>query len=121
MTKGFLPNEQFEVRITDLAILSMLDIAMPNLANRSGLDSIFIAPELKKSSFSHSFDDDSTTPFGVADVWSLGVMLYLLMVGDLGPADGEQSFTFEEDAWEGASEDIAQFIELCLEPDSNRR
>ena len=70
--------------------------------------------------------------FGAADIWSLGVMLYMLIVGDLQQEDDSdltnpnvlytlKSFSFEEDAWNDTSEEMMDFIELCLEPDSTRR
>ena len=56
VTAGFQPNEEIQVQIVDIAILNILDIALPNLANRYGYERMFLAPELTKiSSISLSY------------------------------------------------------------------
>ena len=63
-----------ELHISNIAIMQMLDIAKKNQKYKiSGLNNVFFAPELKSGG-------NATAK---ADIWSVGVILYMIVVGKL--------------------------------------
>ena len=78
-TKQFDYNHtDFELKIANLPMLLLLDHACCNSRhdkNFGGADGIFIAPELHKEQHHRCEASDK------ADIWSLGVILYMLVTG----------------------------------------
>ena len=57
-----------------------------------------------------------------ADIWSLGVIMYVLCTGGIiDNASDQVIFDFNEQVWESYSDDIRIFIEECLWEEPERR
>ena len=66
----------------------------------SGVDRIFLAPEISQYKM---------TP--KSDVWSIGVLIYLLITGGVTDKRHEEFFNFQEPIWFNISEELKEF---CL-------
>ena len=78
----------------------------------TGLDRLFLAPELSKS-----VEWNAKSPLN--DVWSIGAMLYLLITG--GHKEKEEKFDFSEDQWYYVSDELKDFMHRCVEVDPLKR
>ena len=82
----------------------------PDYANTvSGIDRLFLAPELCKY--------NKKGP--INDVWSIGAILYLLITG--GHKEKAEKFDFTEAQWFYVSDELKDFMHLCVEVDHNKR
>ena len=84
----------------------MLDVTNPELHQQvSGIDRIFIAPEIING---------DTTVTEKADIWTLGVILYILIIGGI---QHNSSDNIEFDLYETkASDELMNFVNDCLNP-----
>ena len=77
----------------------------------SGVDRLFLAPELyKKNEVSE-----------LNDVWSIGAILYLLVTGGIDDKKHEEKFDFREQQWLSVSEDLMEFILGFMQTDPKKR
>ena len=76
----------------------------------SGVDRIFLAPEL---------NDFQMGP--KCDVWSIGVILYLLITGGVADKRHEEFFDFKEPVWYNCSEELKEFILMAVCTDPRQR
>lgn len=93
------------------------DVAM-TIADCCATETIFVAPEISVGA----------KCCGKADVWSVGVILYLLVIdGKVKASEGgtsamaESQFSFNEQAWSTASQNIKQFVSQCLQVNVDNR
>ena len=94
-------------------MMQLIDVTHPALHSKiSGIDRIFMAPEIV-----------SGGEIGAkADVWSLGVMLYLLITGGIVDNNTDTvHFYFDEPVWGYFKDDLRLFVESCLEVEPSRR
>ena len=78
----------------------------------TGVDRLFIAPEM--------ISKKEISPLN--DVWSIGVILYLLITGGgSNDTNAELKFTFEEEKWNIVSDSLMDFVIGCCQPDSKKR
>jgi serine/threonine protein kinase len=57
-----------------------------------------------------------------ADVWSIGVMLYLLITGEIAENSSDLVyFYFDEPVWGYFTDELRSFVECCLEVNSSKR
>ena len=72
VTDGFKPNSKISLQITDVAMMLLINEKCPARHFQiSGVDRLFVAPEL--------YRDNEVSPLN--DVWSIGIILYLLITG----------------------------------------
>ena len=76
----------------------------------SGVDRIFLAPELNLS---------DVGPHN--DIWSVGVMLYLLITGGRSGKRIVEKLDFKEDVWFCVDEDLKIFLMDMLQVEPRRR
>ncbi len=76
----------------------------------SGVDRIFIAPELNSFKMSPK-----------CDVWSIGIIIYLLITGGINDKRHEEMFDFKEPVWFSVSEELKEFMLMALVVDHKQR
>jgi serine/threonine protein kinase len=74
------------------------------------VDRIYIAPEL---------NNYKTGP--KCDVWSIGIVLYLLITGGIQDKRHEEFFDFKEAVWFSVSEELKEFMLMALVVDPRQR
>ena len=113
--KGFDQSESIELKITDIAMMQIIDAAGAYLPdNIVGIDKLFLAPELS-----------TPTPTCITDkvdTWSLGVILHLIITGGI-KEDGSDDVTFDEAdlAKKNVRDDLKNFVMDCLIKDPDQR
>lgn len=78
----------------------------------TGIDRLFLAPELYRQ-------DNKVSELN--DVWSIGVMLYLLITGGSDDKRSQETFDFREQQWMSVSTELVEFIKACVTSDPKRR
>jgi len=77
----------------------------------TGVDRLFLAPEwYKKNEVSE-----------MNDVWSIGVILYLLITGGANDKKHEEQFDFKEQQWLSVSEELMEFMLGAVMMDPKKR
>ena len=64
---------------------------------------MFLAPELDKNVMGTK-----------SDIWSFGIIIYLLVTGGVHDRSHEERFDFKEDIWASISEELIEFIEKAV-------
>ena len=72
----------------------------------SGVDRLFLAPELAEYRMGPK-----------SDVWSIGIILYLLITGGVTDKRHEEKFDFEEAIWFNISEEMKEFMLMAITVD----
>ena len=72
---------------------------------------MFVAPEL--------YRNNEVSPLN--DVWSIGVILYLLITGGSGENMNEEKFDFTEPTWLTVSDELEDFMHGCVAKDPTER
>ncbi|QDZ20184.1 serine/threonine-protein kinase [Chloropicon primus] len=121
--ENFLWTEQGHLKLTDFGLAAFCT-EEERLLERCGTVS-FLSPEVIRQDYGHS-----------CDVWSIGVMAYLLLSGryPFSDEEGNQKVPkevwrsvlydqpdFEREPWPQISESAKEFVSLLLEKDSGRR
>lgn len=65
----------------------------------SGIDRVYLAPELSQYQMSAK-----------SDVWSIGIIIYLLITGGVTDKRHEEFFDFSEPIWFNISEELKEFM-----------
>ena len=112
MTEGFKPNSKIRLKITDIVMMLLINEKCPDRHfTISGVDRLFIAPELYKKK--------EVSPLN--DVYSIGIILYLLITGGRNKKKNEEKFDFREDVWLTVSEDLTEFMLACTADNPRKR
>ena len=74
-----------------------------SLSYITGVDRLFVAPELRFNNLSEK-----------SDVWSIGTILYLLVTGGVDNKRHEEYFDFQEEIWFNVSEEMLDFLRMML-------
>lgn len=116
--QGFQPNQPIVLRISDIAMMQIVDLAYPQLHEKiSGIDRIYIAPEIMNST-----PDSENVVTGKADVWSLGVIMFILISGGMPENNSEQIvFDLQKLLEQQVSPELVSFVEECLNPNPEER
>ena len=77
----------------------------------SGVDRLFLAPEIN-----HLIKKEPKS-----DVWSIGVILYLLITGGVTDKRHEEFFDFKEQVWFNVSEELKEFMMKLVAVDPKHR
>ena len=109
--EGFKRNTQIKVQISHLgAMIVDQALHMGSFSHISGVDRLFVAPEL------------NTFKLGPkCDVWSIGVILYLIITGGVADKRHEEVFNFNEPIWFTISEELKEFMLMALAVDPKQR
>ena len=70
-----------------------------SLSYITGVDRLFVAPELRFNNLSEK-----------SDLWAIGTMLYLLITGGVDNKRHEEYFDFKEEIWFNVSEEMIDFM-----------
>ena len=105
MTRGLDNKEDpIEVQIANIVPMMMANMKNPGTFNFvSGIDRFFLAPELNLNEVGQS-----------NDVWSICSMLYMMVTGGFGNKENAQAFTFPEEIWNTATEQLREFLRKGL-------
>ena len=76
----------------------------------SGVDRIFLAPELNSYQLGPK-----------CDIWSVGAILYLLVTGGVTDKRHEEFFNFKETVWLNVSEELKEFMLMACAVDPRKR
>ena len=74
------------------------------------MDRVFLAPELAQYKMGPK-----------NDVWSIGTILYLLITGGVTDKRHEERFDFSEEVWFNVSEELKDFMMMCVEVNPEKR
>ena len=122
VTGGFVSRidiNPIKVRIQHVALMQLIDCKrdVAQADKICPINRIFIAPEVK---------NEKTIVTEMADIWSIGAILYFLVSSQVIQAKGKGSgdseiFTFGEPEWASAAPILKSFIEGCLYTDPKKR
>ena len=113
-------EDLYDVKLIDFGISKNLELVEKNNDKKIKGSLYYMAPEV----FTKKYNEK-------CDIWSCGVVLYLLVVGKY-PFNGknqkeiirnikEAKLTFPEEFLEKSSNEVRDLIKNCLQPDPNKR
>lgn len=110
-------GDPIQLFIKNLAVLQLIDCTsgVPLSEKTCGLNNTFMAPEI---------EDISSVVTPLADVWSLGAILYSLVAGcirNITVTQQDNLFDFSEPEWTMYSEHVKEFVQCCLVVDPHER
>lgn len=101
---GFNRGSPVKVQISNLEAIMVAQAKNSQFHMRvSGVDRIFLAPELQQNRVSQK-----------NDIWSLGTILYLLVTGGVNDKRHEETFDFTESVWFSVGEELKDFVGRAL-------
>jgi serine/threonine protein kinase len=108
---GFKRGSQIKVQLSHLgAIIISQSMHQGYNTTISGVDRLYLAPELNYKKMGPK-----------NDVWSIGIILYLLVTGGVNDKRHEERFDFKEPVWYNVSEELKEFMLMALNQDLHQR
>lgn len=108
---GFKRGNAIKVQLSHVAAMIFSQVIHQGNADYiSGVDRIYMAPELNSFKMSPK-----------SDVWSIGIIIYLLVTGGVTDKRHEEFFDFKEAIWFNISEELKEFILSAVTVDPKMR